>query len=193
MELDELFAAWKRQDQYIDQHLKMETFSYLFKQKSKGVLSQIIKNLVLELIVLLFLLLGFNALFFMVELPFSAVRWICFAIFNAIAIVVLSHYAKTIYQVRRAVQQNVCSTLEKIIHHLKRFRAQSNYFNAPVGVIGIMMFAGSQGLLYWLPWLILEFLLWRWLLIPKINKRFESYIADLEYSLSTMVDIKAET
>lgn len=190
MELEELFIAWKAQDKYIDQNLKVKTFSYLFKQKSKGVLSQIIKILITELIIIFFLLVGFNVLSFIVDMPYSILRWVCFVIFNLITLGVIFTYSKTINQVKLEFKQNVCSTLEQIINNLNHFRAQSKYLNAPIGIICIMMFAGSQDLIYWLPWLILEFFFWRWFLIPKINRRFESYITDLEYSLSTLKEVK---
>ena len=191
MELEDLFVAWKSQDHDIDQHLKKETFHYLFKQKSKGVLSQIIKTLTLELVILFLLVAGFNVLFFLVELPFNILRWGSFVIFNTVALSFIIRYIKTIHQIKPKFSHDVCQTLKQIMHHLNRFRRQGSYLNAPIGVIIVMMFAGSQHLLYWLPWLITEFFLWRWLFIPKIKSRFENYIMDLENSLSTLKEVKS--
>jgi hypothetical protein len=63
MELEELLTAWKAQDNYIDQYFKNLTFDHLLEQKSKGILSQIVKKLTLELIIIAFLLIGFNCCF----------------------------------------------------------------------------------------------------------------------------------
>ena len=190
MELDELILDWKAQDKYINQNLKTITINHLLRQKSKGVLRQIVKRLTIELIALVLLLAGFNLLFFIIDLPYSILRWTCFAIFNLVIIGVILNYLKAITQSKTDFRQDLDTTLPHIIKNLHRFRTHNKHLNIPVGVICIIMFAGSQDLVYWMPWLLAEFFLWRWFLIPKISRRFESYIADLENSLNTLNEMK---
>lgn len=190
MELEELISAWKGQDKYIDQQLKNLTFNHLLVQKSKGVLSKIIERLLIELILIIILFLGFNVLFLIVDLPFTMLRWTCFAIFNLVALSIITKYFQVINYTKIEAQQNVETTLTKIIESLNRFRTQNKQFNIPIGILCIIMFAGSQNLLYWLPWLLFEFFLWRWVLLPKMETRFEAYITDLEYSLSKLKELK---
>lgn len=190
MELDKLISTWKAQDQYMDQKLKTITLDHLLRQKSKGALSQIVKKLTVELIGLVLLLAGFNWMFFIIDLPHSILRWICFAIFNLVIIGVILNYAKTIIQSRIDFRKKLDLTLSQIIKNLNRFRTHNQYLNIPVGVICILMFAGSQDIVYWIPWLLAEFFVWRWLITPKIRSRFENYIADLEYSFNTLTEMK---
>jgi hypothetical protein len=107
-----------------------------------------------------------------------------------VALTVIFKYFRVINHAKLDYAQNVEITLAKIIESLNRFRTQNNQLNIPIGILCIVMFAGSQNLLYWLPWLLLEFLLWRWIFIPKLEARFESYIIDLEYSLSKLREVK---
>ncbi len=190
MELDDLLLAWKAQDKYIDQHLKAITVSHLLQQQSKGILNRILKRLTLELLIIIFLIAGFNLLFFMVDLPYSISRCICFGIFNIIGLSTVYRYIRVITQAKTDFMHDVAGTLEKIIRDLNHFRIQNNLLNMPVGLLCIIMFAGAQDLIYWLPWLLIEFFLWRWVFIPKMKKRFESYITDLEYSLNNIKEIK---
>ena len=181
MELEELITAWKTQDKYIDQQLKSLTFNHLLVQKSKGVLSQMMKKLTIELIIIALVCIAFNVLFFIIDLPDSILRWVCLAIFNLIALSIIIKYLQIINLTNINWQQNVKTTLTHIIKSLNRFRTQNKQFNIPISIVCIIMFAGAQNLLYWLPWLLFEFFLWRWVFLPKMEIRFEGYITDLEY------------
>ncbi len=188
MELDELVHAWRAQDTFINKQLQTLTLSYLLKEKSTGVLSKLVKRLTIEVLVLIALAAGSNLLFFITDLPYTISRWICFGIFNLVAAVVIAKYVFTIRQVNRNLGQDMRTALEQIVKTLNRFRWQNQHLHLPIGIICIGMFAGSQNLIYWLPWLLIEFLLWHWVFIPSIRRRFESYLVDLEYSLAMLKD-----
>jgi hypothetical protein len=53
------------------------------------------------------------------------------------------------------------------------------------------MFSASQHIFTWLPWLLLEFLLWPWVLAPRMGSRFEGYLSDLEYALKNLEEPQA--
>lgn len=190
MELEELLQAWKVQDNYINQRLGTITLRHLIEQKSKGILSCIVKRLTVELVAIIFIVSTFNLLYFITELPYTSIRWISFAIFNLNALLVILKYVNVISRVRLDFQLDVSMMLEKIINNLNRFRTQNRNFNIPLCLVCIIMFAGAQNLLSWLPWMLGEFFLWRWLLTPKFKKRFETYIQDLRFSLNKLKEMK---
>lgn len=188
MELDQLLDIWKRQDSYSNAYLQKGTLHMLLKQKSKGVLDQIIKKLTLELVVILAIGISFNFLYFMIDLPYTLGRWSCFAIFNLLLLAVSVIYSQTILKTKNARKADLATSLAKIIDGLNNYQNKSRYLQLPIGIICLLAFAGAQQLLYWLPWMMIEFFLWKWAFRHKINKRFESYLSELEYSLKSLKD-----
>jgi hypothetical protein len=186
MEAEELIAIWKKQDKYIDWHLQQNTFTYLVRQQSAGVLSKIRRHLRLELLAITVLTIGLNGLFFLVDLPVTELRLTAYTFINLIALFYLYRYLKTLHILGRAGRADVRTALQGITGSLQGFRRQSSTINLPLGVIVVVMFSASQHLIGWLPWLLLEFLLWRWVLAPRMGARFERYLSDLEYALKNL-------
>ena len=190
MNLDELVDTWRKQDSYVSENLKIRTMHYLFKERSKHALSKISRSLVKELILIVFVLMIFDGLYFLVNLPFSTVRWICFVVFNLIALLYIIYYQKMIYQSRLEYSDSLEVNLQRITKSLTQFRRVYLLSNLPVIVICFVMFGGANNLLFLVPWMIFEALLLRWALQPRLGPRFEDYKADLEYTLRSVRDVK---
>jgi len=190
MELDDLIIVWKKQDENIHLQLQNKTLKYLFKERSKGVLSKIRKCLTRELFVIVVLFILFNVLFILIKLPYTMLRWGCFAIFNSISLWYIYYYKNAITVVfNLKYNEDLRANMERIIKCLSRFRNQYRLLNLPIVFLCIVMFAGSQNLFFLLPWMIVEMLLWRSLFLPRLVLRFEDYKADLEYSLRNLQEL----
>jgi len=190
MQLDDLLIVWKKQNKNIYPQLHNETLRYLLKEKSKGALSKIRRRLRMELISIAIVSIQCNVLFVLVNLPYTLNRWAGFVIFNLISLLYVYCYFKAIYTLKLRYNEDLRTNMERLIKKLNSFRNQYKLFNLPVIVLCLVMFAGSQNLLILIPWMALEFLLWRSLLLPKLMVRFEDYKADLEYSLRNLQEFK---
>ena len=186
MEAQELIAIWKRQAPSIDRRLQLETFAYLLRQHSAGALTRIRRQLGVELLAIALGITGLNGLFFLVGLPLTALRWTGYGLINLIGLFYLYCYLKALSSLRRVNQADLRTALQCITGSLHRFRRQGSSANLPVGVIVLVTFSASQDLLSWLPWLLMEFLMWRWVLSPHLKNRFEGYLSDLEYALKNL-------
>jgi hypothetical protein len=169
-----------------DQRLQQNTFRYLVRQQSKGELSKIRRHLRLELLAITILAVVLNGLFFLVDLPLTTLRLMAYAFVNLIAFFYLYRYLKTLYSLGQAGGADLRTALRRITEGLQRFRRQGSATNLLLGVIVLVMFSASQHIFTWLPWLLLEFLLWRWVLAPHMGPRFEGYLSDLEYALKNL-------
>lgn len=190
MNLEELIVTWKRQDVQIEKQLRNVTMQYLFRERSKNVLKEIENSLIRELLIIILAVVSFDVLFFMVDIPFTALRWVCFTIFNVTAILHIVFYQNGARKSKLHYDDDLETNLKKIIQGLTQFRGQCKLVNIPIGFICILMFAGSQNLFVLVPWMILEFLFWRWLLLPRMRSRFGDYKRDLEYTLRQLQESK---
>ncbi|AYB33619.1 hypothetical protein D4L85_24890 [Chryseolinea soli] len=183
MSLDEMIINWRNQTAYKEVQIRQETLHFLFKEKSKNVLSRIHVYLKRELGLIILATISFDALFFMVEMPFTSLRLICFAVFNVITFVCIFSYLKTLNKSKLKYSDDLETNLRTIIQGLTQFRNRYKLINIPVVFVCILMFAGSHDLLTLVPWMILEVLLWRSILLPKMRARFQAYKTDLECTL----------
>jgi len=184
MELDDLIFVWKKQNDYPNQHLSNETLRYLLRQKSQGTLSKIRRHLFRELIVITIAFILCNVLFPLVNTPYTPLRWVCFILFDLILLWYLYFYIKGMYSwFTLRYNEDLGTNLKRITEKLILFSAKYKLFNLPVLFLFIIMFAGAQNLYFLIPWMILEFLLWRSILVPKLVTRFEGYRSELAYSL----------
>jgi hypothetical protein len=183
MSLDEMIICWRNQSAYKEVKIRQETLHFLFHEKSRNVLTNISVYLKRELGLILLVTISFEVLFFIVEIPFTPLRWICFAVFNAVTFVWIFSYLKTLNKSKLIYSDDLETNLRKIIRGITQFRSQHKLLNIPMVLVCILMFAGSHDLLILVPWMILEVLLWRWILLPKMRARFQAYKADLEYTL----------
>ena len=186
MELEELITIWKKQGPPVSQPLQAAAFEHLLRCQSAGVLSKIRRHLQGELLVIGLLIVAFNGLFLLVELPLTLWRWMAFSAFNLITFHYGYCYWQLIHRLRSEPSLPLRVTLSQIIGALRQFGRQSHSFNLPVGVIGILMFSISQQLLSILPWLVGEFFLWKWVLAPRMQTRFDWYVGELEYHLKNL-------
>lgn len=186
MSLDEIIISWKNQSAYKDVQIRKETLHFLFKEKSKNVLRSIHVYLKRELRLIILATVFFDALFFIVEMPFTPLRWMCFVIFNSITFVCILSYLKTLNKSKLKYSNDLETNLRTIIQGLTEFRNQYKLVNIPVVLVCILMFAASHDLLILFPWMILEVLLWRSVLLPKMRSRFQDYQTDLEYTLGQL-------
>lgn len=189
MELEELIITWKQQDKYIETQLRDVTLQHLFKVKSKNALREIKTALTKELLLIILVSIFFNVLFFLVRIHHSPFRWGCFVIFNITAFLYIAFYLKTIRESKLEYGDDLEANLQRIVQRLTRFRKIYYLLNIPIIFISLLMFAGSQGLLMLAPWMAVEFLILRWMFLPKMISRFEDYKTDLEYSLRQLREI----
>lgn len=175
--------TWKSQDQHIKMQLQNETIQYLIKEKSKNVLKKIEQCLRWELLSIAFIAVFCVVLFFSVDIPYTPVRWICFIIFCLTASLHITFYVKGTRKIKLNYSDDLETNLQRIIQGLIHFQHQRKLMNIPILFVCIIMFAGSQNIIVLIPWMLLEFLLWRWVLFPKMRSRFADYKSDLEYTL----------
>lgn len=189
MELEELIITWKQQDKYIDTQLRDVTLQHLLKEKSKDALRKIKTSLTTELILIILVSIFFNVLFFLVSIHNTPFRWGCLVILNITAFSYITSYLKAIRETKLEYGDDLEANLQRIVQRLTRFRKIYYLLNVPIVFISLLMFAGSQGLLMLAPWMAVEFLILRWMFLPKMISRFEDYKADLEYSLRQLREI----
>jgi len=191
MELDDLIIVWKKQNEMLNQYLPNETLKYLLKEKSQGTLSKIRRHLKRELILIAVAFILCNVLFVLVNLPYSAIRWACLILFNLLSLWYLYYYFKAIYSFfKLRFDGDLKTDIERLSENLSSFCNKYKLLNFPIVFLWIVMFAGSQKLFVLIPWMALEFLLWRSILLPKMMARFERYKSDLEYSLRNLQELK---
>ena len=191
MELDDLIIAWKRQNEKPDQHLPKEMIRFLLKQKSQGALSKIRRHLTKELILIASVFVLCNVLFVLIDLPYNTIRCTSLTIFDLIVFWYLYYYFKAIYSLfTLSYNDDLRKNINRLIENLNHFCNKYKLLNLPVIFLCIVMFAGSQNLFVLIPWMAIEFLLWRWVLLPKLVARFEVYKSDLEYSLRNLQELK---
>jgi len=183
MNLDDLIMTWKSQDQHIKMQLQNVTIQYLIKEKSKNVLKKIEQYLRWELLSIAFIAVCCVVLFFTVDIPLTPVRWVCFIIFCLTASLHITFYIKGTRKIKLSYGDDLETNLQRIIQGLTQFQHQRNLMNIPIIFVCIIMFAGSQNIIVLIPWMLLEFLLWRRMLFPKMRSRFADYKSDLEYTL----------
>ena len=181
-----MIIVWKKQNENRYPQLLNDTLKYLLKDKSKGVLSKIRRRLTRELILITIVSAQCNVLFVLVDLPYSLSRWVCFVIFNLISLWYVYCYFQAIYMLKLRYKEDLRTNMERIIKKLTLFRNRYRLISLPIIVLCIVMFAGSENLLQLVPWMVLEFLIWRSLLLPKLKVRFDDYIAYLENSLRNL-------
>ena len=187
MELDELIMVWKKQDKNINKQIHNETLRHLLNQKSEGALSKIRRHLLKELVVIGLVSILCNVLFVLVHLPYTGIRWMCFLLFNFISLWYIYHYAKAVFSsFKPRYNKDLRENIERLVKSLEDFRNKYKLLTLPTAFLLIVMFAGSQNLLLLVPWMALEFLLWRSVLLPKLMVRFEVYKSDLEYALRNL-------
>jgi hypothetical protein len=190
MELDELIVVWRKQNRAQSQHLSHETLQYLLKQKSQGALSKIRRHLFGELVIITVSFIICNILFFLVNLPYTAMRWACFTTFDLILFWYIFFYLKGIYAwFTIRYNEDLEANLKRLTENIILFNNKYKLLNLPVVFLCIIMFAGSQNLQLLVPWMALEFLLWRSVLVPKLLARFEGYKSDLGYSLQQLQEL----
>jgi len=189
MELEELIITWKQQDKYIDTQLRDVTLQHLLKDKSKDALRKIKTALTKELLLIILASIFFDVLFFLVSIRHTPFRWGCFVIFNLTAFLYIISYLKVIHESKLEYGDDLEANLQRIVQRLTRFRRIYYLLNIPIVFISLLMFAGSQGLLLLTPWMAVEFLILRWMFLPKMISRFEDYKTDLEYSLRQLREI----
>lgn len=190
MNLQELIITWKKQDSHIEKQLRNVTMQYLFREKSKSVLKDIHNSLMWELSIIILATISFDVLFFLVDISFTPLRFICFGIFNLTAFFYIFFYQAGVSKSKLNYRDDLETNLQKIIHGLTQFRGQCKLVNIPIVFVCILMFAGSQDLFVLIPWFILEFLLWRSMLLPRMRSRFSEYTSDLEYTLKQIHESK---
>lgn len=186
MHLEELIAAWKTQDTSIHKTLKSATLSHLLSQKSQGILKKITSRLEIELWLLLAVLLGMDILFFIVPLTLDFVRISCFTIENLLLPAYIFQYIRVLNHLKKSQARPTSECAEGVYQSLHQFRSWNAKLSLPVGIFGVVMFAGAQHLLSSLPWLVLEYGFWWWLIVPKMRQRFEDYLADLSLLLTDL-------
>jgi hypothetical protein len=186
MNLEELINTWKNQDTHINIQLRDMTMQHFFKEKSTSVLKKIEKCLIRELLIIILAIVCFDALFFAIKMPISPLRWICFTIFNVIAFLHMIFYLKALAKTKLNFSDDLETNLQGIIEGLTQFRNQYKLAHMPIVFVCIVMFAVSQELLMLIPWMILEFLFWKWILLAKLRSRFLDYKFDLEYTLKQL-------
>jgi hypothetical protein len=179
MTIDELLVTWKSQDQALQLALKTTTFQFLLEQKSNDVLRKIRQRLGLELGALGLSLVLVDTLFFIVPLKFDAIRLFFFGVLNLVLIGYLFLYGWVYSRIGKSRLQSMKAHLETICQSLTAFRRWNIRLSLPIGLVGVLMFAGAQQLLTWLPWLLLEYGVWWWLIIPRQRRRFDVYLMDI--------------
>lgn len=191
MELDELIIVWKKQNEKLNQYLPKETLRYFLKEKSQGALSKIRRHLRKELILIAAVFILCNVLFVLVKLPYSPIRWTCLITFNLLSLWYIYFYFKAIYSFFiLKYDGNLKANMERLIENLSKFCNKYKLLNLPIIFLCIVMFAGAQKVFVLIPWMALEFLLWRSILLPKMMGRFDGYKSDLEYSLRNLQELK---
>jgi hypothetical protein len=98
------------------------------------------------------------------------------------------YYLVTIIRVKKKLDKDLLTTIQQIIVALNGFRKSARYLNIPIVIIGVMAFVVVHDLISWLPWMIIEFFLWRWVLLPSGRRRFDNFISDLEFSVGRLTD-----
>jgi len=186
MDVEELIFAWKNQDAYIKIQMRDVTMQFLIKQKSNNVLKNIKRSLIRELLIIALSIVCFDALFFLAEIPFTALRWICFTIFNVTTFLHTGYYLITVRESNLNYGDDLQTNLKRIVHSFTQFRNHYKLVNVPIVFVCILMFAGSHDLFILIPWMILEFSFWRWILLPRFKSRFLDYKSDLEYTLKQL-------
>jgi len=187
MNLEELIVTWKNQDALIDIQMRNRTLSNLYKKKSNGVLKNIKKCLTRDLLIIISIVGSFDILYFIIDNPYNPVRWICFAIFNLTAFLHIALYLKALNKIELNYDKDLETNLKTIIQGLTQFGSQHKLLNIPVVFVCTLMFAGSLSLLFMFPWIILEFLFWRWVFLSTVKLRFEDYKSELEYTLTQLL------
>lgn len=191
MELDDLITVWKKQTEKLNQHLPNETLKYLLKEKSQGALSKIRRHLRRELVFMTVAFILCNVLFVLVNLPYTIIRCTSFIIFNLILFWYFYYYSKAIYSLfTLRYNDDLRTNIKRLIKNVSFFHSKYKLLNLPVIFVCIVMFAGSQNLFVLIPWMAIEFLLWRSVLLPKLMARFEGYKSDLEYSLRNLQELR---
>jgi hypothetical protein len=190
MDLEDLIVAWRKQEVYIGEHLRIGTLRHLLRVKSGNALGHIKSCLIKEVLVISLIIFAFDTLFFLVNIPLTPLRWSCLAIFNLIAGLYVISYQKVIRESRLEYKETLETNLQRIVQGLTRFQHVYRLNNIPVVLVCFLMFAGAQDLLILLPWMIVEFSILKWILLPKLTSRFEDYRADLEHSLKQLREIR---
>ncbi len=184
MNLDELIVIWKNQDQAIHTALKQVTFHHLLNQKSGDVLSKIKYRLRAETGLLVIGWVTVNALFFIIPLSLDLIRISCSLLLNLILLGYIATYARVHARLVNSRRLSIKEHLKEVYQSLNRFRIWNIRLGLPIGIVGVCMFAGTQYLLPCLPWLVIEYGLWWWLVVPKLRRRFEHYLTELSLVLS---------
>ncbi|WP_428665456.1 hypothetical protein [Runella sp.] len=192
MHLEELIVAWKAQDPSIHKTLKSATLSHFLSQKSEGVLKKIRNQLRIELWLLSVLLLGVDSLFFVVQLPLEFVRISCFTIENLLLLVYIFQYVRVLIHLNKSQMRPTSEHVENVYQRLNHFRSWNAKLSLPIGIFGVVMFAGAQYLVTSLSWLVLEYGFWWWIIVPKMRQRFEDYLAELSLLLADLKVIETE-
>jgi hypothetical protein len=183
MTIDELLVAWKSQDKALQLALKTTTFQFLLEQKSNDVLRRIRHQLGTELGALALGLVVLDTLFFIVPLPIDVIRLVFFIALTLLLVGYGVLYSWVYNRLGKSRLQSMKAHLETVYQSLTAFRRWNIRLSLPIGLAGVLMFAGAQQLLTWLPWLLLEYGIWWWLIIPRQRRRFEAYLLDLSITL----------
>jgi len=189
MEAIGIMNTWRMQDRKMDEALASLTFKHMLHQRSTGVLSNIRHTLIVECAFIGFVWILCNGIFYIIELPYSLLRWAALISFNILMLINLIRYIIIIRKLRLPHTKNMTRALEIIVSTLQKYNRFNWLFRLPFAVIVLCMFGIIVSELAIIPWMIAEFFIWWWLLGGRLNRRFHRYVDELSFSLRMLVEV----
>jgi hypothetical protein len=183
MNLDELVVAWKNHGAFLTTSLRDDTLVYLLREKSQTVLERTRGKLTFEFLLVITLFIGFDVLFYIVDIPLGLARVSSLIIVNVTLMIHLWFYINAIRKCRLVFKTNLEKNLRTIISGLSQFEHRRKLFNVPVIALCVVMFAVSVNHYFMIPWMIVELFLWRSFLRSNSGGRFSDLISDLKFTL----------